>query len=125
MSRAAIIKLLKNTVDVPVFGTNAIDSPKSSQFVIARFEEKEQAFADIGTRKLTVWFHDRQKTYDVIDSMLGLVKGAMVNAVHVPGSDGFTLTQVDWRGDSADLYDDGFRTVTRFSSYEYQSHATS
>lgn len=125
MSRAAIVEIVRNVVaDIPVYGTNAIDTPEADRFCIVRFEEKTQAFGLHGTNRVSIWVHDRDRSYDVIDEKLDEIKDALTSAVHVPGADGYTLTQANWRGDSVDLYDDGFRTCTRNSGYDYVSRKT-
>ncbi len=133
MSRAAVYTLVSTDATVQslgipvgaVYASNAQDTPQdeSEMFVILRWEEKTVTFGDnvLGTHKgtqfLSVWVHSRGRAYDPINAVLARIKTILTSAVHVLGADGVTLTQADYTGESGDLYDDGFHTLTRYHSY--------
>ena len=131
-ARAALQKLLDDLV-VPeegslralgftsVYGTNSVDTPEDQRFIIVRWLDHTQSFGLIGPRRVNIWFHDRDQDYARIDAAIAIVKGVLGDAVHVTGVDGRTITQADWRGDSQDLIDDGFKTQTRYSGYDVVS----
>lgn len=108
------------------YASNSVDTPVEDEFIIIRWEDQPQAFGNRGKQVLTIWFHLRDQDYTPIDLAMEEVKLAMMQSVHRVGADGWILTQADWRGDSPDLIDDGFKTITRNSSYEAVSrYATS
>lgn len=107
-----------------VYASNSVDTPGDHQFIIVRWEDMDQQFATFGPQRLSIWLHTRDQDYTDIDSGLERVKALLGEALHVPGGDGWTLTQADWRGDSQDLIDDGFGTLTRNSSFDVVSRTT-
>lgn len=130
-ARAALHTLLTNAVAegealrelgfTAVYGSNSVDTPTDDKFIIVRWGEHTQAFAQRGPRRVNIWFHDRDQDYMKIDDAVKVVKGLLDGAVHVVGTDGWVITQADWRGDSQDLIDDGFKTQTRYSGYDVVS----
>jgi hypothetical protein len=103
------------------YAGNSVDTPAENAFIIVRWEETPQAFGRTGKQRLTIWLHSRDRDYADIDTGLEVVKNLLESAVHLPGADGWTLTQADWRGDSQDLYDDGYETITRNSAFDVVS----
>lgn len=83
----------------------------SSPFLIIRWEESP-LFGNLGVLGFTLRAHDRDKTYDRIGQMLEAAKRRLTAVVHERG-----ITQVDWKGRSADLVDDGYKTLTRYDTY--------
>lgn len=129
MSRVAFNQLIENDptlqlLGLPVDGTfqaNAVDTPEIRPFVVIRWEERTRAFGDRGFDQVTVWVHDTPGDYTRIDRMLARIKAVLDAATHVPGSDDRILTQVDWTGDSGDLYDDGWSTITKNAGFRVVS----
>lgn len=108
------------------YASNSVDTPAEHKFIIVRWEETNPQFGDRGPQRMTVWAHTRDHDYSDIDSALERVKLLVTRSVHLVGGDGWVLTQADWRGDSQDLVDDGFGTLTRNSSFDVVSrYATS
>jgi hypothetical protein len=132
MSRAAVYSVLRDSVlleelGLPtgaVFAGNNVDTPEMRPFIVMRWEEKTKAFADRGPQGLTVWAHDEIGDYTRIDKMIEVIKAIMGEMVHVPGDDDRTVTCVTWTGDSADLYDDGYHTISRNAGFQVVSRAT-
>lgn len=128
MSRAAIYDLIStdatmHAIGFPadaVYGSNSADDP-SDQFIVIRWEDMPTttlgSARSFGPQNLTVWLHDRDRTYDRVNLGLRRVKFLLDQVLHVQGLDGWTITQCDWQGDSGDLWDDGYQTVTRNTSY--------
>jgi hypothetical protein len=131
MSRVAINLAIENSaalqlLGLPADGTfqaNAADTISIRPFVVIRWEENRRAFADKGTQGLTVWVHDDLGDYTRIDNILEKIKEILTAMVHVQGSDQRIVTQVDWSGDSGDLYDDGYRTITRNAGFRVLSRS--
>lgn len=125
MSRAAFFTLLSTDpilsgIFSAFYGSNSADDPPD-QFVVIHWEDmpsgalsRERSF---GPQIVTVWFHDHDRTYELVNAGIIRTKAILDAAVHVPGVDGWTITQCDWQGDSGDLWDDGYQTVTRNTSY--------
>lgn len=108
-----------------VYASNSLDTPPEHQFIVVRWEDWSPQFYRHGPQRLTIWLHTKDLDYADIDKGLEIVKDLMGSAVHLPGSDGWTLTQADWRGDSQDLIDDGFGTLTRNSAFDAVSRYSS
>jgi hypothetical protein len=113
-----------HTLGVPstmFFAMNAADTPSGDTFVVIRWEEKTAEFDTRGSQFMSVWVHDKSRSYDTINAVLKRVTELITSAVHLVGADGFTLTQATYTGESSDLYDDGFHTVVRYHSYRVSS----
>lgn len=132
MSRAAVYSLLVGDTQLSalgidagsVFSNHGTDDPPRKPFMILRWEETQARWGlrnSPGKQVLTIWVHDQSGSYGRINLVLKRVQEILANAFQVEGSDGRVLTQADWRGDSADLWDDGFRTITRNSAYDIVS----
>lgn len=80
-------------------------------FLAIRWEEPAMT-GRLGAYGLTLRAHDRDLSYDRISAMLNAAKKVLTAVVHQQG-----ITQVDWRGRSPDLADDGYKTLTRFDTY--------
>jgi hypothetical protein len=127
MSQAAVYTMLSTDATLmshgitasSVYGSNSVDSPDERPFMILRWSEVEgeKDYGNVKRRSLTVWVHDSGQDYARINTILKRVQVLLSGAVHITGADGDTLTQADWRGDSTDFIDDGFKTITRSSSY--------
>ena len=76
-------------------------------------------FTGAGTSVLTLRVHDELGDYDRIDAILAAAKEVLCSAVAVRSlsSPNWILIQADWTGDGPDLRDDGYGTLTRFSTY--------
>lgn len=103
------------------YGSNAVDTPPEQRFIIVRWEDTTRAFGHHGPQRVTIWFHDRDQDYARIDAAIEHVKTRLAAVVHRYGADRWIMTQADWRGDSQDLIDDGFRTQTRNSGFDIVS----
>jgi hypothetical protein len=128
VSRAAVFSLISTDTSMhtigfsagAVYASNAADDPPD-QFIIIHWEDMPTttlgSSRNFGPQNLTVWFHDRQRTYERVNAGIDRLKTVMAGVIHLPGSDGWTITQADWQGDTGDLWDDGYETLTRNTSY--------
>jgi hypothetical protein len=66
----------------------------------------------VGLQQFTLRAHERSESYARIDALLDRAKVILTSVVHQYG-----ITQIDWRGRSPDLVDDGYRTLTRYDTY--------
>jgi hypothetical protein len=122
-SRAAVQSLLQDDPILiglgvgAVYGANAVDTPAEDLFLIVSWNVKDLAFKSTATTRLTVWAHDKDRDYGRIADVLRRVRDVLLDAVHVAGADGWTLTLVEWDGEGPDLFDEGYNTVTRYSDF--------
>ena len=101
-----------------VYAANTVDTPTDRLFLVVKWEDSPVAFKTTGPDRFSVWVHDREHDYDRITKALQRVKDILVAAVHVPGSDGWVLSQADWQGEGPDLYDGGYDTRTRYADFQ-------
>lgn len=66
----------------------------------------------LGMHSFELRVHDRDRTYDWITGCLEAAKAELTAVVHREG-----ITQIDWRGRSPDLVDDGYGTLTKYDTY--------
>ena len=105
-----------DVIEERVFGSGSVDKvPERKPFIIIRQDAPLPDLNDgdaplIASTTLTVWVHDEPGSYARIDRILGYVRGILVG--QVPGAVACT-----WLGDSGDLSDDTFKTITRNGSF--------
>lgn len=125
-ARAAVQTLLETDATLlslglgQVYGANAVDTPSEQIFATVHWDQKSVVFGDRGPETLVIWFHDRSRDYAKIDAMIERAIQILEGAVHVAGTDGI-LTQAKWTATSQDLFDDGFKTVTKNVSFQVSS----
>ena len=127
-ARAAVQQLLSSdamlaTLGVEgVFAANTADTEDVADmgcFLVVRWEDSLRAFGNRATVPLVVWAHDHGRDYNQrIQPALERVKDVLQGAFHTAGVDGFTLTCATWQGDSGDLFDDGYNTIARYSTFQ-------
>jgi hypothetical protein len=87
--------------------------PSVRPFLVVTFTSKVPELNDGETpvshsQVLTVWVHDEPGSYSQIDSIIELVRAALI---------GDSARICVWTGDSGDLADDTYATITRNSTY--------
>lgn len=96
------------TVD-SVWNIEAVDNPdRGKPFVVTAWAENRPVFGRPGRHDLLVWAHDEGGDYSRIDRILERIRILLVDMIHQE-----EVTLVEFTGGSPDLYDDGFRTITR------------
>lgn len=123
-ARATLFKVLSEDATLlslgveRVYASGSLDSPEEDTFLVLRQETSEPpAYALRAVEHVTVWVHSKGGDYGPVDAILEQVKTVIQGQVHVLGEDGWSLTQADWRGDSPDLVDGGFHTLTRNADF--------
>lgn len=96
-----------------VWNIEAVDNPdRGTPFVVTAWAEQPRTagngWATTHRRDVLIWAHDTGGDYSRIDRILERVRILLVDLIHEGG-----ISQVDYSGASPDLYDDGFRTITR------------
>lgn len=96
--------------DDDVWNIEAVDNPERRKpfLVTAWADQPRTGWGASRSRDLLVWAHDDSADYERIDAILERVKKLLLDIVHQGG-----VSQVMFTGGSGDLYDDGFRTITR------------
>lgn len=94
------------------FGTR--EAIPQKPFVMYRLLDKNITIAGVAfTQVLEVWAHDEVGSYVRIDSILKEVKGRLEGPV--VGETG--LNQIRFDGLSGDLFDDGFKSNTKYAQF--------
>ncbi len=137
MSRAVIYGALKNDATlqalwgsgVDVYGSNATDSPtRTKPFIVINYRETPKSFANVGAEELLVWAHvhrELMRDYTVVNAILNRAREIITELPQTLGSDGWEFTAASWQGYSGDLFDDGYNSLTRNSSFRVASHYVS
>lgn len=99
------------TVD-DIWNIEAVDNPdRQKPFLVIAWADQPPgpgSWATRHRRDLLVWAHDDSEDYLRIDRILERVRTLLEGITHQGG-----ISQVMYSGASPDLYDDGFRTITR------------
>lgn len=120
--RNAVFSLLSSDVILKelgvdkVYASPALDTPPEQLFVVLAWQEVNPEFKNVGTQNLTIWVHNRQSNYRLINQIIDRVKSLMTSTFHRTGTDG-TFVQAQWTGEGPDVWDDGFRTYVKTSGY--------
>jgi hypothetical protein len=137
MSRAVIFNALKNDAElqgfwptgIPVWGSSSADSPgRKNPFIIISFRGRTKAFGGTGAEDVAIWAHlpkEIGRDYTLIDAIIKRVNDIMLSFVDVVGSDGWALSGASWLGTSADLFDDGYNSWTKNTTFRVASRYVS
>jgi hypothetical protein len=119
-ARAALQELLEGDGPLAleaVYPTNSVDTPEEEWFAVVRWDLTTAAFKTTGTDRASIWLHDKQKDYGRINDGLNRLRELLTEAVHRQGGDGWSLTVAEWNGESPDLFDPGYGTLTRYADF--------
>ena len=89
----------------------------SGPFAVMRFGVATIGVSNIKRFSGELWVHDEVGSYETIDSLIASVFRRLNGVVHLQDSDGNELMSADWVSDSGDLYDPGYRTIVRTTTY--------
>lgn len=139
MSRAAVLDGLRADADLtslvppenifPNYSKEGRPNPLSpGGFIVLRWGDLTRAFARLaGPRDLTVWAHwpaEQSTDFGRIDKILDRCKNVLCDLEEVVGGDGYTLTMIDYAGESRDMKDLGFETIMRNMTFRVLSRPT-
>lgn len=93
---------------------NAPDRP----FAVIRYGVVSVGMAHIKRGQVTFWIHDELGTYATINNVLDLLYARLHGQEHVADADGNEIIEMKWNSASGDLYDPGFRTLTRNTTFD-------
>lgn len=89
------------------------ERPNARPYMVLKFGNTTPNIGGSTFTELFVWVHDEPGDYGRIDSALRLVRAKLSGQVSDPSG-----ISCNWQGDSVDLADDTFGTITRNSSYQ-------
>lgn len=101
------------------YGAGAVseDNTPASPFAVMRFGVVDRGMAEIHRGNVTIWIHDTRGTYRTVDNVLSLIAGILDGREHVSDALGNELIRAEWLNTSGDLFDTGYRTITRNATY--------
>lgn len=101
-----------------MYGAGSVgDRPENKPFIIIRLSPSTRVNSFWSDSNVVVWVHDDPGDYARIDQVIDLCRRALDKKI--PGRPGGIVAE--WTGDSADLADDGYGTITRNTSYRLVS----
>jgi hypothetical protein len=120
--RAAAYQLVSENEELRSMGFTAesvhrslgTESPEERPFIVMSWGNEDVAFRGTGTEQLQVWVYDEPGSFDRIDKALDVIERLFTDSTHVQDGAGGYMSAADWRGRSADLFDDIFRCATRY-----------
>lgn len=99
------------------FGSGSIVDTPTRPFAEIRFGGVFPGMANITRRRLEVWIHDEEGSYERIDQVIGLLKTAISGMTNVQSGPSEVIC-ANWISDSTDLYDDGYRTNAKSTGFD-------
>lgn len=115
-----VAEALGDAWDGKIFSAGAVDGDNlpALPFAVIHFGVRRPGMGHVRDGSCVIWIHDRGADYTNIDAALEAVYGRLHGAEHVPETDGSAeLIQAEWTATSGDLFDPGYRTITKNSSY--------
>lgn len=109
-----------------IWQADAVDTLPSKPALVIRWgaaapgvgERTTAGWVGAGTQTMVVWVHDEIGDFDRIDKIITRIRTVLSGLVAQQGVvAGHTLICADWAGDSEDLRDDGYGTITRHSDW--------
>lgn len=108
-----------------IFEAQSVDSRPASTGYFIVISGDEVLFSSVsslekGPRTFVIAVHtlqDETRDYDIIDKILFRVSQIFSDMENVSGVDGCRVSQVRCRGRSGNLTDEGWKTITRTSTY--------
>lgn len=101
-------------------------APRDGLFIILRWgSQNVTSGINLGPETLTVWVHQPREhgtDYTKVRQILRRVQQVLEGLEHVAGGDDLSVTSVKFQGDSGNIYDPGFQTITRNSTYSVLLH---
>lgn len=101
--------------DALIMGAGSIEENVDGRpFIVIKVgSEGRGPFPGSTVRVATIWVHDEPGTYETIDLVLADIKADIEGPVQEAGG-----VSAVWTGDSVELADEGYRTITRNTTYQ-------
>lgn len=119
-ARAALYELISGDADLAlenVYPTNSVDTAPEDWFAVITWGVSTPSYGTTGADQVQIWLHDKQHDYGRINAGLTRLKNLLLATVAREGADGIVLSVAEWNGESQDLRDDGYGTVTRYAEF--------
>lgn len=130
MSSAAVFQALARDPQLNALGITA-DAifpdyvaevvPRNGMFLILRWGSQDyRSSVQTGPVDLTVWVHqpaEQGSDYGNINKVRNRVRAVLEGMEQATGSDGYRVTSIGYAGASGNLYDPGFKTITKNDRY--------
>lgn len=92
------------------------ERPKTFPFAVVAFSVADPGLSSVRRHAVDVWVHDELGSYVRIDEALDAIEKCVAGMTHVQGETAEIMAG-EFQMRSADLEDDGLRTLTRTSSF--------
>lgn len=93
------------------------DNTPPTPFAVMRFGNAGPGMGAVQRGSVEIWIHDSLGSYQLIDRALARVRAILDGKEHVQDGDGNELMIAEYDQTSDDLYDPGFRTITKNSNF--------
>lgn len=126
MSRKAIYSMLTTDArlhaigmtSATTYGSATMQSPSEQLFTVLKYGDDTAFLGMLSTQSLEVWVYDMPGSYSRINNVIDIVKQILtVENVDVVDEDGGRFSQARWMSTSRELYDDIYKRVTRFATF--------
>ena len=98
-------------------GSLTAENAPARPFAVIRFGVTGVGMAHIHRMSATIWIHDDPGSYGQIDDIIFRLNAILDGVEQVSDGAGNELMRCSWESNSGDLYDPGFRTITRNSTF--------
>jgi hypothetical protein len=98
-------------------GSMSEDNAPPRPFGVIRYGLTTPGMGEVKRGTVTIWIHDELGDYGLINSVLERLYGTLNGREHVADGEGNELVLVEWQNDSGDLYDPGYKTITRNTTF--------
>jgi len=98
------------------WAAGSFDGPQPVPFMVMRWGVVTRGYGAANTTLLTVYVHDEPGSYDRIRAIQRRMRAVLL-ALEATGTPVNWIINVQWNGESGDLSDDSYRTITRNSDF--------
>jgi len=95
----------------------SVDGPAGERFLVIRWGTTNRGIGRVNRVRLQCWVYNRQPDYVPIVNAILEIRTRLPSLAGVRMSPTEAVLSVDYEGDSDDLYDDGYRAYTRWTSH--------
>lgn len=100
-----------------IFANFTPDAPEGDRFLVLRWGTTTKGIGNVNRIRLSCWAYNRTPDYGPIADALLICRTRLATLAGVVMAPGESVLSVDYEGDSDDLYDDGYRAHTRWTSH--------
>ena len=93
------------------------DAPQGKKFMVIRWGATARGIGPVNRVSLQCWVYNREPDYLPIANALLEIRRILLPLAGLVMAPGEAIVSVDYEGDSDDLYDDGYRAYTRWTSH--------